>query len=191
MDVYNYLILIVGWVLYYAFHSIFATEDVKSVLVPVMGKATRYRLVYSIISLAGLVLIVLFIRQIPNHFVYEPSGWSRYIGMVMAAWGTIILTLSFKSFSTAAFLGFKPEENNGLITHGLYSQMRHPLYTGTILVFAGLFCFIPLYAYLISSLITFSYIPIGIRLEERKLIAQFGEEYRAYKKQVKALTPWF
>ena len=37
--------------------------------------------------------------------------------------------------------------------------------------------------------ITLVYLPIGIRLEEHKLIAQFGEEYRRYRREVPALFP--
>ena len=37
--------------------------------------------------------------------------------------------------------------------------------------------------------ITFVYLPIGIALEERKLIAAFGEEYRRYRREVPALIP--
>jgi methanethiol S-methyltransferase len=37
--------------------------------------------------------------------------------------------------------------------------------------------------------ITFLYLPIGIHLEEGKLIAVFGEEYRKYREEVPALIP--
>jgi protein-S-isoprenylcysteine O-methyltransferase Ste14 len=37
--------------------------------------------------------------------------------------------------------------------------------------------------------ITFVYLPIGIALEERKLIAAFGEDYVRYRREVPALFP--
>jgi protein-S-isoprenylcysteine O-methyltransferase Ste14 len=38
--------------------------------------------------------------------------------------------------------------------------------------------------------ISYSYILIGYRLEESKLIAVFGPEYTTYQKGVKALIPY-
>jgi protein-S-isoprenylcysteine O-methyltransferase Ste14 len=42
----------------------------------------------------------------------------------------------------------------------------------------------------LTLLISYTYIGIGYRLEERKLIAIFGAEYLAYQQQVKALIPY-
>ncbi|MEM6397138.1 MAG: hypothetical protein AAF741_12385 [Bacteroidota bacterium] len=37
--------------------------------------------------------------------------------------------------------------------------------------------------------VTTAYIPIGIHLEERKLVIEFGEAYRKYQQEVKRLIP--
>jgi protein-S-isoprenylcysteine O-methyltransferase Ste14 len=36
----------------------------------------------------------------------------------------------------------------------------------------------------------FIYILVGIKLEEKKLVITFGEEYRSYQKKVKQLIPY-
>lgn len=186
----DYLILIISWFLFYAVHSIMATNEVKMVLEPLIGGSRSYRLVYSVISTLFMFFIFGFILQSPPAFVLESSGWLRYSGMVLGAWGTMILTLSFKEISTLSFLGLKREKNVGLITHGIHSQMRHPIYTGTLLIFIGMFLFIPSYQFLITLVSLIIYLPIGIWLEEKKLIQQYGEDYRIYKRKVKTLTPW-
>ena len=43
---------------------------------------------------------------------------------------------------------------------------------------------------LLFALATTGYILIGIRLEERDLVAQFGDAYRRYREQVGMLIPW-
>ena len=72
----------------------------------------------------------------------------------------------------------------------MYKYVRHPLYLATILLILGLFLLVPTQKMLLVLLISYSYILIGFRLEERKLVAVFGDEYQAYQKKVKALIPY-
>jgi methanethiol S-methyltransferase len=69
----------------------------------------------------------------------------------------------------------------------LYRWMRHPLYTGLLLGFWA----VPVMTAgrLLFALSCSAYILIGIAFEERDLVQQFGERYRAYRKQVGMLIP--
>jgi len=67
--------------------------------------------------------------------------------------------------------------------------MRHPLYSGTLLTIWSLLLIFPLLSNLLACLVITVYILIGIQLEEKKLLLDFGEDYRSYASSVPMLIP--
>lgn len=185
----GYGTLIGGWIIYLALHSLLASFAVKRAAERLMGSAYRfYRLMYSLIAAFGLIFLLVVNDRIDAPYYMEPSGLLRGLSLVITTLGVMIIQLAFRNYRLKAFLGFEPEVNH-LKTRGLLHWVRHPIYSGLILVTIGFFLFIPNLPTLISCLCILGYLPIGIALEERKLVKEFGQAYLDYRRDVPALIP--
>ncbi len=188
----NYMVLIAGWLIYFTLHSVLAANGPKEAIKRMTGGAFRfYRLFYSIFSTVGLVAILFYGASIPATYYFERTEVLRYVSLMLSTFGVMTIRLAFKQFELKSFLGFTPEKGAALLRAGILKRVRHPIISGIILITIGYFIFIPNLPTLVSCVCIIVYLPIGVWLEEKKLIAAFGEEYLQYKREVPALIPRF
>jgi protein-S-isoprenylcysteine O-methyltransferase Ste14 len=112
-----------------------------------------------------------------------PSAWA---GLAIFAVGIILQSAAFgtlRGFYTSR-LGIQPEHR--LVTRGPYRWVRHPGYLSNLLCLTGMALALSSLAGL--GLTAFSALLILSRIghEEEMLLAEFGEEYQAYKQE----TEW-
>jgi protein-S-isoprenylcysteine O-methyltransferase Ste14 len=102
-----------------------------------------------------------------------------------------MLACSKKYFSVVTGIkAFSHKKVNPVLqTGGLHSYTRHPLYLGTLLFIWSLFLIFPTLSNLVSCCLVSFYTLVGIHIEERKLIIEFGEQYKDYTRKVPMLLP--
>lgn len=138
-----------------------------------------------------LAMIIFFIIWIIDSFIFTFSTiLTGYIPIIIQIIGFIsFLTLGLiLSFRTGHVI-FQAENSNKLITTGILSHTRHPLYLGVLIIYVG-------FIFLTMSLISIGGLIIAFLLynyiasfEENELIEIFKEEYLDYKKRVPKWIP--
>ncbi len=96
-----------------------------------------------------------------------------------------VLTLK-RSYSSTLVI----REDHQLVTHGIYRYVRHPVYTGTLMVLLGMpLVLSSLYGLMVMAILILLFLG-RIRLEERLLTEEFGDAYKAYMGRTKKLVPF-
>jgi len=104
-------------------------------------------------------------------------------GLAFTCWARVILGRNWSGV-------VQVKQDHELITRGPYHLVRHPIYTGLLLAFFSTVLAIGAWRGLIATAIVGVSFWRKLRLEERWMTEQFGEQYRSYMQRVKALIPW-
>ena len=186
----NYFWLVLSWIVYFALHSIFALHSVKNAFYTRGMKPQHYRFIFNLCALLLLIPILLISSSIGTSYLFSPKNPLKLIGLILAGSGIVVVKAAFKSYDTRAFLGLGSLDGEKTFqTNGLLKSVRHPLYSGSILVIVGYFLFDPKIGTAVSVGLMILYFIIGIQFEEKKLIRDFGEQYLEYKRKTPMLIP--
>lgn len=177
-------------------HSVMARPAFKrwwTRFVPAAVERTTY------VVLASLALVLLFWlwRPLPTPVwqVADQPLALAITGVSLLGW-LIVLTSTFLInhfelfglHQVANHLAARPMPRPRFRTPLYYRFVRHPIYLGFIIAFWAT----PnmTIGHLLFAAVTTAHIVIGTLLEERDLVAVFGEEYRRYQNRVSMLVPW-
>jgi protein-S-isoprenylcysteine O-methyltransferase Ste14 len=125
-----------------------------------------------------LVFVLLVIIFVGIHFGSLPWTPARIAGVVVGLPSVVLLVLA--RIELGGSFSVRPMAQT-LLTHGLYSRIRNPIYLFGGLAIAGALLYINQLLYLWIFVVL---IPLQIyraRQESKVLEARFGDEYRQYK----------
>jgi protein-S-isoprenylcysteine O-methyltransferase Ste14 len=185
--------LVVYIVFFAVFHSLTAAMFFKKWAYRFIEPRV-YRFLYTAISVLTVlpILYIWFNGRVDFPLLYRIGFPYILVSLGMIIAGGVFILNSLILIDPLEFIGFKgvlkkSTTKGGLTTGGVYGLTRHPLYLGGMLILWANpeMRLIDLMVALLFSL----YFVLGGILEERKLEAEFGEEYREYKKKVSMFLP--
>lgn len=161
------------------------------------GLMPAYRSLYNLLAVVLLLPLVWLYLESAGPLVVHWSGWIGWLmnGVSIAALLGFVTTSG--DYSMADFSGSRqwqqrhlgpqdPEQQAVLRLGRWHQRVRHPWYfLALVLIWSRSMDA----AQLLLSVLATLYFVIGSRLEERKLIDQFGDAYRQYCQQVPGLIP--
>ena len=154
------------------------------------------RILYVIYSTATLALLFAWLRTLPEQTLWDWPGiwrWLRWAGIFEAA---LLFWLGLRSYNGRTFLGLtqlrefaagKEPQAPVFKATGILAVIRHPWYTGSLLFLT--FCLPITDVNLVWRLVMVAYVLVGTELEERKLLAEWGEAYATYRQEVPRFFP--
>jgi protein-S-isoprenylcysteine O-methyltransferase Ste14 len=133
---------------------------------------------FLLIPIAGIVVFYLF-------WMFRSAPWNatRWTGAILMVASFILFSIAHvqlgSSFSVSA-------QARNLVTTGLYSRIRNPIYLFGGLLIVGVLLFLNQPRYLLIFLILIPLQLVRMRQEAKVLEEKFGDAYRKYKK-----STWF
>ncbi len=187
------------WAAYCALHSYLISTGFTNLLSRLLKKYYAfYRLFYVLISLFLLIPLINYTVQLDSNIivVYGPT---LEIIRVVLIYGSLLMFFwaFFLNYDSLSFFGFrqilnlanvkKSNPSTEIKRKGLLGIIRHPMYF-TLIIY--LWCQTHKLSDIVVNLVLTVYIYIGTRLEEKKLILEFGEKYIKYQSEVPMLIPF-
>ena len=163
------------------------------------GRMSEQRITSQERTLLGLLFLGMFLVPL----IYAATSWLDFANYRLPAWagwlGVLVLAGALLVFWRAhADLGvnwspsLEIREKHELVTRGIYSVIRHPMYASQwlwviaqplllqnrIVGFLNLLVFIPFYF-------------LRVKAEEQMMTETFGDQYRVYREKVGSVLPRF
>jgi protein-S-isoprenylcysteine O-methyltransferase Ste14 len=191
------VILISATILYSAIHSLAASNRVKARIQGQFGPNTKrwYRLGYNLFAGLTFLPILWLLAMLSDRTLYKVTmPWLALTSVGQIA-GVVIIVAGILQTGALSFIGVRQvlapdpsQEEVVFISNGLYRWVRHPLYTGgLILIWLAPVMTVNLLSLFLMLTV---YLVVGARLEEGRLVKELGEQYRRYQQQVPMLIPF-
>jgi protein-S-isoprenylcysteine O-methyltransferase Ste14 len=136
------------------------------------------------------VVAAIAIAKVPALRVYANTWWTFGVGIGIVLAGAALRDWAIVSLGRYFRREVTIEPGQRIVRRGPYRVLRHPSYTGLILIFAGFgLTFGSWLSAVVALLVLFAGLLPRIRVEERALARAFGPEYDDYADSTARLVP--
>ena len=136
---------------------------------------------------AQVVLLALIVL-LPGRGDWPVPTWLQVLGFGLVVAGLVVLGASARSLGSALTATPEPRAGARLQTSGLYARVRHPIYSGVLLVVVGLVARSGSWVVLAVGTVTCGFFTVKAAWEERRLAVRYAE-YRDYAARTGRFVP--
>jgi protein-S-isoprenylcysteine O-methyltransferase Ste14 len=125
-----------------------------------------------------------------HHWTFreELIGWT---GVLVFFLGGLIRWLAILQLGSSFTVDVSIRQDQKLKTNGLYTRVRHPSYSGLMLMVCGIgFTTNSLLSFFIMVLPILGAFSYRMHIEEKALEEAFGKQYEEYRHHTKRIIPW-
>jgi protein-S-isoprenylcysteine O-methyltransferase Ste14 len=125
------------------------------------------------------------------HVLVVPGAiWFRSVGLVIVWLGLALRVWAITALGTAFRMTVEVDQGQSVVTEGPYRWVRHPSYTGLLLITLGFGIAFASWLFLLLCVVLPSLALLRrIKVEESEMVRVLGEPYRAYSAKTKRLVP--
>ncbi|MBZ5500305.1 MAG: hypothetical protein LAP85_28255 [Acidobacteriia bacterium] len=195
----DYVLLGILWALYCGIHSALISISVTRWSKAALADGYRYyRLLFNVFSLATLVPLIMYSNaaRFSSPPLFDWGGYWQILRYSLVSLAIVLIVAGARHYSLLQFLGIlqvrKGSKSSAMTGSGNLDQtgvlgiVRHPWY---VAVFILLWASDLNKAAIIVNSVLSGYLFIGTLLEERKLVIEFGQQYKDYQDQVSMFFP--
>jgi protein-S-isoprenylcysteine O-methyltransferase Ste14 len=154
-----------------------------------MAAPERIRLAISLTGL-GVVPGIHVATGFPRWADYAFQPLLAGLGIVVAVAALVMFRLTHKALGRNWSVSLQLKDDHKLITHGVYSKVRHPMYTAFWLMALAQALLLPNFVAGFAGLIGFGTLYLlRVRQEEELMLKGFGAEYQAYMDRTGRIIP--
>ena len=197
---YFQLTIIVVIVCVIAFKAIYLrlTTGINPIVVFRTEGAWRVVEVFAMLALIGWVMEVIlhathsrfdfFPERVHIALLHPPT--IKILGEAIAVSGLVIFILAFFSFGDSWRIGIDRKTAGQLVTGGIFSVSRNPIYVAFDLIFIAVFLINGTWFFLIFGVLAIFAVHMQTLREEKFLAQRYGEDYERYRQQTARYLIW-
>lgn len=187
----KFVCLALAWGVWCGLHSLLIHPPVERRLASLLGRwQGSYRLLYNLIALLTLIPVAALYFSAETVPVLVWPLWLQPLQWICWFAVAALTFAAARVYDMPSFLGLRQlrspvaAEDAGLVVTGVLRYSRHPWYLAGLLLLWSRDLAV---RDLVTNGILTAYLLIGLWLEERKLLNQFGTSYQEYRQQVPML----
>ncbi len=185
LDQSAFYVVYVGWILSLIMERVIILHSRQS------GTRVRRDRGSLLIIYASIFVSITIAFYFAQTQVWILPDWVLYLGIVMMLLGIFVREWAVVTLRRYFSYSVRVREGQKVVQNGPYKVARHPAYTGTMLTIIGLGFALRSFAGVLVLAVLFTLaFTYRIKVEEKLLIGELGDEYLQYMKRTKRLIPF-